>query len=1332
MDLDFSRMNGASFERIVAALCLQEINLNGSVFPAGPDGGRDFCHDGNAEKLGWNGYIVVQAKFRESEGGRKSDADWIIGKIKEEFEKFSTRHIRMPDYYIVATNISLSGADDIILRNGKKTTGGLTKVERELGTLAKNAGMKGWAIWPKTKISDLLASQPTIRQSYSAWLTPGDVIEKVLNEMSQKPANFDAILRRSLRKSLRRDKYARLKDAGDINESQIQTNQVFVDLPVWTSASGAVDNILEDNRLVREIISRAKDRLTYDPSFEQKSVRDEPCPSRSKIVILGGPGQGKSTASLFAVQIFRATILSDSKEAQTDLPTAQLCAEILESAKLQKISTNIVRRYPHFVSLPKFADELTVAADEKRNPPSLLKYIASELSKLSESSVSIEDIRNWLRIYPWLIVLDGLDEVPPSGERVNILEAITTLDEEIRDSHGDALVIVTTRPQGFTDDLSHKYWEHWTLSDLSTDDALAYGHALGTARYPDDENRRTDLDRKLKEAANRPATARLMISPLQVTIMHMIVDTGGGVPTARWSLFNEYFDVLRKREKSKGGESQRMLEQNWSHLAPIHQRVGLVLQTDSERSGSAHSFLTKERFKSLVFAYFKSIGEEGDETEARCEQIVDFALHRLVLLSARDEGQITFDVRSMQEYMAAGALTSGTPANIESRLLHIAPAAHWRNVWLIAASRCFAEDGFHHLRLAISGIPRQIELSGLDSIAKTGAKLSLDLFMDGIGLDHPLSRKILAKHSLEILNARGVDFDRRLLTLKQPACEKIILDYLGEKLDPERPGITAAWAYAFRLASLHEGIFQEVIESSWPSTAEGVIKLIPFISLPIKSEFVRRGVFEAIKSVDPFSCATILSNFHQKLSEYLQGDRTVHRRRTDHDKLLEATQFWSITGREARFPVAIKDSPVKFRIRQPFENQEIFCWLSETTLHRGWEVAMLAEKYAAQPTYANLREAINKVAAEGTLKTRALRAAHLAPWPLSACWAILETVSDSKKIEVLLKEQGLSQQKGRADILNTWRRNGVSLDEVLATSLLTPGDILQNLLTTPLIGSRLNVAARESDDVNCFIKIARAALQSKSGIIRQRLTHLASFSTVGSTNLAIPNFPELSPFLRLKELKGFCYLDFLASMSEEVWDSDECVASLAALSMNMPWIRSTKQLNASLVFRAIKKSPTERGLITTLLLAFSSGSAVSKDELTSIRSILTPTPADEGITVLSCRMLEALLQQKPEKLPRTILDDVKSKELLVHCIKALKDEFSYSAMEHFSSFLLSARAGSYDDAEVETLKICDQEMAKRQTELPDKSVWIGRLSLWEDAYPILRTSLAKPPEAANP
>lgn len=49
-----------------------------------------------------------------------------------------------------------------------------------------------------------------------------------------------------------------------------------------------------------------------------------------------------------------------------------------------------------------------------------------------------------------------------------------------------------------------------------------------------------------------------------------------------------------------------------------------------------------------------------------------------------------------------------------------------------------------------------------------GARLALDLLADGIGINHPISRKKLVVHALDLLELGPSNLDERLVSIWQP------------------------------------------------------------------------------------------------------------------------------------------------------------------------------------------------------------------------------------------------------------------------------------------------------------------------------------------------------------------------------------------------------------------------------------------------------------------------------------------------------------------------------------------------------------------------------------
>ena len=131
-------------------------------------------------------------------------------------------------------------------------------------------------------------------------------------------------------------------------------------------------------------------------------------------------------------------------------------------------------------------------------------------------------------------------------------------------------------------------------------------------------------------------------------------------------------------------------------MLDLHRRVGLLLQERAETAIGSESVLTPGDLHDAAWQVLNDAGykpSEGDKT--LLDQIVTAATHRLVLLTPRHGGGFGFDVRSLQELMAALALTTGTLDETIPRLKRIGASPHWRNTFLFAAGRFFAEPQPH-------------------------------------------------------------------------------------------------------------------------------------------------------------------------------------------------------------------------------------------------------------------------------------------------------------------------------------------------------------------------------------------------------------------------------------------------------------------------------------------------------------------------------------------------------------------------------------------------------------------------------------------------------------
>ncbi len=1003
---DLGRLNPISFERLVRALSFAKLGPGGTVYSSGPDGGRDFTYEGSIagyEGKKWDGYLVIQAKFKDPMLSQTDDIKWLATQLDDEFKKYTRAgsQLRKPQYYILATNVRLSGADGAAKKKaGRQRKGGMTKVLELFGPWKQKLKLKDLDVWPHDKIVDLLVGHPDIREAYAQWVTSGDVLSKAFQQFKSKQPNFAEVTSRSLKNSLQRDQFVRLKDAGSVGDLQIRTSQVIVDLPLANNeidgrlrtlsefGEEVVYEVLEDDseippdNAIAELVERAREKLDPETLLDDGdgSDRSDRHPSRNRIVLLGGPGQGKSTISLFLAQLFRAAILKRQSTLRRDQSINRLVAEILKRAESELISTSFPPRFPCHVSLPRFADVVSAARQKNTRPPTLLSHIASEIGSAGDDDVDRGDLRNWLRDYPWLLVLDGLDEVPPTGERPAVLEAINSFLTEVNELNADILVLVTTRPQGYNKDLDDKVWEHWRLADLQPEQALRYAKAFGEARYPDDSLRRADVHSSLVVAAGQAATARLMTSPLQVTILHFIVDTGGGVPTARWTLFHEYFEVLKKREKAKGGELQKILERHWGHLGPIHHRAGLVLQTDSEHGGGAGSRFTQERLRLLIHNYLSSEGFAGAELSHRVDELMKLAINRLVLLSQQVEGTVSFDVRSLQEFMAAAAITSGDQAEMDKRLSHIAGHSHWRHVFQIAASRCFADDTLHYRRSIITQIARQMDTTEPDMVSRNGARLALDLLADGVALDHPNFRRPLLQHALEQLDLGKDTLDYRLAAVCDESLADLLRDDLARRIvEGSRASALSTWKLIFQISQLGKSWADDLIVQLWPTDGTIDVEAWEEIAYPLGSQRVIDHLALGLSNAGP-TLGLVLHGLANRLTRHKRDERldyTRLRKMNFVDRLItgEKAPPWKVLRvLDGEFPKACNLRFVPIR-------SSIGTLEGDDFSKPAWEAMRLAAQFASSPGKKNLAACIRAFADSKVRSVRTL--SRFLPWPIS-------------------------------------------------------------------------------------------------------------------------------------------------------------------------------------------------------------------------------------------------------------------------------------------------------------------------------------------------------------
>jgi ATPase family associated with various cellular activities (AAA) len=617
---------------------------------------------------------------------------------------------QVPDYVIFYTNLSLTDVPDA----------DLNELHATFNETAVRIGLQGWKLWDYSDYCAMLTAASRTRRKYIAQIAPRAIL-KVIPDYNVGVSGrlAEAVLVQAINE-LKADRLVRLPQTGDAEQPPLALSSVGIDLPLVSEATKAA-----------RLIIQASD----DAGIKRRQGIAAP-----SILLLGGPGQGKSTITRLVSQAYRVAMLKHSLDpGQDTFPTNTAIERGLQGAG---IPLPALRRWPVRVEMAHYVDDSI-----NHSGKSLIKYIAERAQKSSDA-MSTPLVRAWLRAWPWLLILDGFDEVASSQGRETLLEQLTNFMGEVQGMGADVFVLATTRPQGYAEEFAPHGYRKIALADLDTAQAAEYGLKVAKARHGEDPEMLDKVTSRLDLAANDALTARLMRSPLQVSIMSTLLETRERVPRARYELFDAYYKTIYARETGKPGPLAAMLDERSRHINELHNWLGLTLQANSEQAGELDASVPQDALRANAVERLRDEGHRPAKAEQLANQIVQAVTTRLVLIVPTKETDVGFDSRPLQEFFAARAIASGPDSSVLERLRVIAEPSHWRNTWQLAAGKVFSDR--HHLRRQVISVLSDADIRDpLRSVVAPGADLALDLLGDNLanqspGLQHNLYRQALS------------------------------------------------------------------------------------------------------------------------------------------------------------------------------------------------------------------------------------------------------------------------------------------------------------------------------------------------------------------------------------------------------------------------------------------------------------------------------------------------------------------------------------------------------------------------------------------------------------
>lgn len=780
---DLSKLGPDAFENIVNFLALKTLGMGSTGFGPGADGGRDGYFEGEAqypsETERWKGVWYIQSKFHKPHLSTDPQK-WLIAQVKLEIKAFDQEGSDRvwPDNWIIATNIDPSG---------KPETGSFDAIRK---ILKKSPGGKkvNLHIWGGRKILDLLSLYGDVARYYGHFLTPGHVISALYADLTESRASLEEIIRYFVVTQFSDNIFTKLDQAGSSSDVRPGVHDLFIDLPFTTFARAQSGSVLAELSSAAAQCHRYSLRNDFPESWRSWNKYSK----RARVTLLkGGPGQGKSTVGQYLCQIHRACLILDS-EGPSVIDAVKVNAKAICAAAQRNDFWPTSPRIAIQIELKEFAHWYSQRQSSQSN--NVLTYLAETVAKKIGSKVLVKTLKNAISKRAWIVIFDGLDEVPNDFKDEVAKEVMYFLNDVLVEIDADVLAVCTSRPQGYSGQFAGLDGPVLELNLLDAETAMSCAKPLlKFGRNTEEYEKSIEI---LESAILSPNVKELMTTPLQSHIMAVVVRDGGRPPERRWQLFNGFYLVMKKRESLKNFQNPRiakLLREEDRLLKSVHMRLGFVLHARAERSEGAQTVLSREEFRSLVQDVVTELDDH--EIEQTVADVMEATTQRLVLVSTPENGeQVRFDIRQLQEFFAAEFLYAGVDSTeLGHRIETIGGDAHWREVMHFLMSALIENQRTADVAVAVQVLRRLDEGDEASTnklyhrrMAKAGL-LASRLLMEGVLEQDQRDRQQIKP----LLDPLGGIFDLDiLLGLSQvtPAkSRKWLVQLLLDKVETSRP-----------------------------------------------------------------------------------------------------------------------------------------------------------------------------------------------------------------------------------------------------------------------------------------------------------------------------------------------------------------------------------------------------------------------------------------------------------------------------------------------------------------------------------------------------------------
>lgn len=682
MEYYFNQLDPVKFQRLINAVLVARFGEDARLTPLrGRDGGRDGETAPGSPYYGFQvneippipqsifqpprkGRYLFQVKHHRTTDRRLSDVrqEVIADFARELKDNVLTREgDERVNYFLLITNVPSS----------EEALGKLDRIRRDLLRNVQNLHAD---VWWQERVVTHLDQMPPIWNSFPEMFAGGVVpfLAKVVDQTSE---GLPRAIRLAISRQYEQDRNVKFRQI-ELEES---VYKIFVDLDI------DVRDLPEETqqRLITAEFRRYEQLSDEDFSIsglrpEQLHLRsprsrplvsalgvlldDNRYTSLRRLILEGGPGQGKSTITQVAAQIYREQVLGRSDVAPENrwLPPEKV-------------------RLPFRIELRKFAEWL------RSNPRCSVEEHLAMMAKQDSggNEVTVGEIHTVVERSPVLLIFDGLDEIGSDNLRDDVLTAIKECIHRLETGlQTDLRVVITSRPPALAGRRENLIdFERLTLAPMERYRIEEYVKRWLSVQIREDEER-DRIQQSFERRQDEPHVEALARNPMQLSVLLQFIKLKGeAFPDRRAELYRDYFQIVIDRdvEKTPGlRESREVIE-------ALHAFLGYKIHALTEVN-PADRTLDRRRLLQMAEEWLQSQGHEP----RMAKQFFRLGEERFgLIVASKGEGEETrygYEVQPIQEYFAAAFMSDQISANsahdVFEAMIH---RSYWREVALFLA-----------------------------------------------------------------------------------------------------------------------------------------------------------------------------------------------------------------------------------------------------------------------------------------------------------------------------------------------------------------------------------------------------------------------------------------------------------------------------------------------------------------------------------------------------------------------------------------------------------------------------------------------------------------------